>query len=685
MSHNPRSSSGQFHQYREKLKRRRAGLEEAPAIASDGLHGSSMGKPTHRSRSFWTLVRAFWQLLRGHRGVMAVAVCTLSVSTLLGLLPLYGTKLVFDNVLDTKPLPREVSFLPLPTDQRRLLALVGIGMISIASVSIVVNVWGRFQTTRIGKLVGANYRRRVFDHAVRLPLHRVYELKSGGIASILREDAGAVGDLVFSMVYNPFRAIVQLLGSLVILAFVNWPLLLGGLLLLPTVWLTHRTWVNRIRPLYRDIRHTRQTIDARATESFGGMRIVRGFSRQRTESTSFMTRSHLMARQELYTWWWSRGIDIAWSILIPLASALLLWYGGSKVLHDTQLVRAGSLSPHSAFTTGDLVMFLAYLTALLGPIATLAESATGLQNQFAAFDRTLDLLDEPTEMPPQPDSIQLDRAAVAGRITMRNVSFSYPASRKKGRPADAAPAQMTDVLKDISLDVLPGQTIALVGPSGAGKTTLCNLIARFHDPTGGAIELDGVDLRRIDVQSYRRLLGIVEQDTFLFDGSIADNIAYGRRNATRQQIEDAARRANAHEFIQRIEDGYDAMIGERGVKLSGGQRQRLTIARAILADPRILILDEATSNLDTESERLIQDSLAALMMGRTCFVIAHRLSTVRDADHIVVIEHGRILEEGTHDELMSRSGRYRQMVELQTQPREEREVEPVPEPAEEPV
>jgi ATP-binding cassette subfamily B protein/subfamily B ATP-binding cassette protein MsbA len=210
--------------------------------------------------------------------------------------------------------------------------------------------------------------------------------------------------------------------------------------------------------------------------------------------------------------------------------------------------------------------------------------------------------------------------------------------------------------------------IALVGPSGAGKTTLCNLVARFYDPTGGAVLLDGVDLRDITAESYRRLLGIVEQDTFLFDGTIAQNIAYGRRGASADEIERAARLANAHDFIVKLSNGYDTIIGERGVKLSGGQRQRLTIARAILADPRILILDEATSNLDTESERLIQGSLQTLMAGRTSFVIAHRLSTITHADRIVVLENGRIVEQGRHDELMSASGRYREMVDLQTSP-----------------
>jgi ATP-binding cassette subfamily B protein/subfamily B ATP-binding cassette protein MsbA len=643
------SSRSRFHRYRERV-RDRQGANRSPSPQNDAA-----GKP-RRGRGFGTLLRAFLSFLAGHRALLGLALCTLSVATLVGLVPLYGTKLVFDNVLGPAPLPDALRWLPgVPDAPRALLGWIAIVMVLISILALIVRMWSRWQTTRVSKRVAVLARRRLFDHVIRLPLHRIYHLKSGGVASVLREDAGGIGDLVFSLIYNPWRAIVQLLGSLTVLLFIDWRMLLGSLALIPTVWYTHRTWISRIRPFWRDIRQTRQGVDAHATEAFGGIRVVRGFGRQRTEAARFTTSNHLMARQELHAWWWMRGVDAAWAVLVPLATALLLWYGGGRVLDDAARVNAGLLDRPTALSVGDLVVFLAYLTALLGPIATLAQSAASLQNNLAGLDRTLDLLDEPIDMPTRPGATRPNAANTRGHIRIEGVSFTYPGTSNA-------------VLEAIDLEVQPGQTVALVGRSGAGKTTLCNLVARFYDPTSGVIRLDNVDLRNIAVGNYRALLGIVEQDTFLFDGTIAENLSYARRHCAVEDIHAAARLACADLFIEKFDAGYDTLIGERGVRLSGGQRQRLAIARAILADPCILILDEATSNLDTESEQMIQQALHALMSERTTFVIAHRLSTIAGADRIVVLEDGRIVEQGTHAELIERSGRYRTMVDLQTHP-----------------
>jgi ATP-binding cassette subfamily B protein/subfamily B ATP-binding cassette protein MsbA len=592
-----------------------------------------------RDRSTWALIHSFIGLLRGQWPSIAFALFTLTLATLLALLPPVATKFVVDYVLAGQRLPASFPSW-LPREPLPLLVAITAAVLGISLLKLAIHIWGRWHATRVTKRLQLAIRKRVFAHVMRLPLHRTQELKSGGAASILRQDAGSIGDLLFGMLYNPWRAMVQLIGSLCVLAWVDWRLLLGALVTVPLVYATHRTWISRIRPQHRRIRAERERIDALATEAFGGMRVVRAFGRQRSETNRIMRGNHVMGRQELYAWWWMRVVEIVWEVLIPLASAALLLYGGWRVIE-------GHLS------LGDLVMFLVYLLMLLGPLSVLAQSAAEFQSGLSGLDRVLDLLEEPREMESS-DAVRLEPAAVEGRITFQNVSFSYPGAS-------------TFALQEISLDVEPGETIALVGPSGGGKTTLCNLVGRFYDPTSGRVLLDGRDLCEIDVDSYRNLIGIVEQDVFLFDGSVGENIAYGSRHASEDDLREAAIVANAHGFIEALPNGYDTLIGERGVKLSGGQRQRIAIARAVLADPRILILDEATSNLDSESERTIQASLAVLMENRTCFVIAHRLSTIAHADRIVVIENGNIIEVGGHDSLMAADGRYREMVTLQTQ------------------
>ncbi len=622
----PASSRAAFDAYRRERRGGAAPEGEAPRA------------PRHRG-----LPELFLELMRvleGSRWMVAAGIALGTLSTLLKLAPPAATKLAIDQVLLGQALPAWVPrWLPIPAAPGpRLLAIVGLVM-AVILVGSLCSLGGRWFVTVTMKRVQERMRRQAFAHASRLPLHRIHDLRAGGAAALLRDDAGGVGELVMSMLFNPWRAVVQFVGGLVILAWIDWRMLLCALLLVPAVVLSSMLWNRRLRPLHRDLRAWRARIDARVAEVFGGMRVVRGFSRQRREAARYSRANHLTVRMEMLAWWWGRTVEVLWDMLLPAASAVLLLYGGMEVI-------AGRLTP------GDLVMFLVFMAMLLEPVAVIASTLTQLQSNLAGFDRVLDLLAEPLEMASAAPGIRLVPGGVAGRITFDGVAFRYPGGA-------------ADVLQEVSLDVAPGETIALVGRSGAGKTTLCNLVARFHDPTAGVIRLDGRDLRGIDIDCYRSLLGIVEQDVFLFDGTVADNIAYSRRGATREGIVAAARAAHADEFILGLPRGYETVIGERGVKLSGGQRQRLAIARAILADARILILDEATSNLDSASERHIQESLATLLRGRTSFVIAHRLSTVRHADRILVMDGGRIIEVGDHRSLLDLGGRYAEMVALQ--------------------
>ena len=671
------ATSRQLDQYNQ---RRKSDAQWATKADDKGRVGwRKAGKPT---RGFWQLFRAFWQQRAGHTGYIYLALVTVTIMTLISLVLPAATKVAIDYIITDAPgpagLPKRVlellnvSVAEVENYRKQLLWWLGGVMVALSAVAVFVGIVGRWQMTRVTKRVQVAMRRRAFHHAIQLPLHRIQHYKSGGMSSLLREDAGLAGELLFSMIYNPWRAIITLVGTLIILAFTDWRLLAGGLLCIPAVWVTHKTWISKIRPLFRDAKQIRQQVDAHATEAFGGLRVVRGFGRSRSENARFVSGQHMMTRIEIITWWWSRIVEIAWGLLIPIASAGVMIYGGIAVMEKS-------------LTIGDLMMFLTYLLMLLGPLETLTSTAANIQSNLAALDRVLSLLDEEKEFVSDKPTIDVDRATARGQIELRNVSFVYPtrtsdSQRNPSEPADNAEntntssaaekqtqAKPRQVLSSINLLAKPGQTIALVGPSGAGKTTLCNLVARFYDPTQGDVFLDGVNLRDISIASYRSLLGIVEQDVFLFDGTIADNIAYGRRDATQADIIAAAQAAHAHDFITQTEKGYQTMIGERGVRLSGGQKQRIAIARAILADPLILILDEATSNLDSESEQLIQQSLATLMKNRTSFVIAHRLSTIRHADSIVVLEQGRIVEQGPHDQLASSAGMYARLLSLQSQ------------------
>ena len=647
-----RSSRQRYLAYRRRI---RQPIDDTTPPPPDADPISRMRHRRDRARPFLQLFVLFLKHVRGDRWTLVVALVMLSIALGAGLAAPYLSKVAIDSAIDGLAYPPWLDgWFAWQANSYAMLTTLAVAIILLHVFRVSVGTIGRWLATKVSQKMRVRMRRRVFGHAVRLPLHDIYERKSGGMTSIIRDDAGAVASLVFAMIYNPWSAIFQIVGILIILAFSDWRMLVGALVLAPAIYFTHRLWIVRIRPMWRDIRATRTHIDSEVTETFSGIRVVRGFSRQRTEAGNFASLSHLMARQEILAWWWSRAVDIIWQLLIPIALAGVLWYVGWRILVDREAIAAGQLVAANALTLGDLFMFLWYLASLLDPMAQLANSATQFQDSLAALDRVEDLLEQEKETPKHKTGKRVEPTTTRGAVQFEQVGFKYPQAPKQA-------------VHDINFEIQAGQTVALVGHSGAGKTTLCNLLARFYEPTQGRVLLDGQDISQFNVESYRQLLAIVEQDIFLFDGTVADNIRYGKRSADLEDVRQAAEQANAAAFIEELNEGYDTWIGERGVKLSGGQRQRIAIARAMLADPKLLILDEATSNLDTYSERLIQKSLETLLQNRTCFVIAHRLSTITHADCIIVMESGRIVEQGKHDELIQRSGVYREMVHMQLQ------------------
>jgi len=516
------------------------------------------------------------------------------------------------------------------------LHLAGSLFVAVVILTQLVNVLKEYRQRLLNTRVMLSLRRSLFDRLLHLPLPYLWDMKTGGILSRITGDVDTTTGLLQMAVVSPSISVVRLIIAVTVLMTLNWRLALTALAVIPGVVLMSFASARRVRPIYRSLRKNAEEIDGRVGETFSGIRVVRAFGREKRELIEYMHGRHTVLRKEMFASRRERVIWTSWGLLLGAVNVVIVWYGGY-------------LNAVGRASIGDIMAFQWYTFLLLTPVWNIVNSFSELQRSLAAMERVFQLLAMDRDKPDRPDAC--DAPTEVHEIRFEDVEFEY----REGRP----------VVRDFSVVVPGGSVVALVGRSGAGKTTVTDLVARFHDPTRGRIVLNGTDIRDFRLRTYRGLLAIVQQDVFLFDGSVRDNIAYGRHDATDAEIEDAARRANAHEFIVRLPDQYDTFVGERGVKLSGGQQQRLAIARAILASPQILILDEATSNLDTESEQLIQASMATLLADRTTFVIAHRLSTIRRADLILLMEDGRILERGTHEELMRARGTYYEMVRRQ--------------------
>ena len=533
----------------------------------------------------------------------------------------------------------DASFLKVgSTDTTTLDRTVGL-LLGIFALSAVFGAAQAYLLARVGAGVVADLRRSLFSHLLTLSPRFFGDHKTGDLTSRLTADVGTVQGVTSTVLAQLAAQAVSLVGAVALLVATSPQLSLLTLAVIPLVIATAFTIGGRIRRVSREVQDAVAGANASAEEAISGVRVVQSFTAEPLERRRYgagVQQSFVAALKRARLQALMSG---SMSFLTFSALALVLWYGG-------RLVMAGHLTP------GNLVTFLFYAAQVGGTVASLTGSFNQFQEALGASSRIFELLDERSDLPAPARPVPLSRAA--GRVTFQHVSFAY-----QGEQARDA------VLHDLNVDVPAGQVVALVGPSGAGKTTLVNLIPRFWDVTGGQLQVDGRDVRDYALPDLRAQVGLVPQETLLFSGTVRENILYGLPDASPQEVEDAARAANAHSFITAFEAGYDTVVGERGVKLSGGQRQRIAIARAVLKDPRILILDEATSALDNESEALVQAALERLMQGRTTFVIAHRLSTIRNADRILVMDAGRVVQDGPHAALLAQGGLYRDLYELQ--------------------
>jgi ABC-type multidrug transport system fused ATPase/permease subunit len=479
-------------------------------------------------------------------------------------------------------------------------------------------------------------RMKIQQHVQRLPVRYFDSTKTGVLVSRVMNDAEGIRNLVGTGLLQMFGGLLTAVLAIGVLFYLS-AKLAALILLLSSVFVVALIWAfTTARPLFKKRGEMNAQLTGRLTEGLSGIRVVKAYRAEKHEARVFAKGAHDLLRLVLKTMRVVSGVGALTTLLAGLIGAIVAFIGVREVLAHRM-------------TVGDLMSFTFFLGLVIAPVVQMVNIGTQISEAFAGLERMREVLNEITEDALDPQKIPL--VNVDGTVELRDVTFEYT----PGVP----------VLRDIDLVAPAGKSIALVGPSGGGKSTLIGLVAAFQRPTRGALYVDGKPLDDLRLGDYRRFIGIVPQDSFLFADSIYDNIALGNPKATREEVLRAAQIAHVDEFAERFDDGYETIVGERGVKLSGGQKQRVAIARAIVANPRILILDEATSSLDSESEALIQDGLNALMKGRTTFVIAHRLSTIRNADQIVVIEDGRVLERGTHDELMALGGRYRALYEKQ--------------------
>ena len=584
---------------------------------------------------------------RPHWRLIAFSLSLMVVATVIGLSPPLLQRVLIDNVLNVDAPASTaleerfdlLAFLPVAKESpvAALAWLVGL----LAGIHLTVTVLSALRgyiMARIGQRVTYGLRNEVYTHLHALSLSYYNKNETGRIMASVTQDVGRLQDFISDGLQEAIRDVLTLVIICIILFGLNPGL--AALVLLPTpllVWATLR-FGRKLHAIYRPLWRRWASLSALLADTIPGVRVVKAFAQERREVGKFKGRSLDLLRGELRVAWMRSLFGPVMAFVTAIGTIIIWWVGGRDIL-------AGEL------TLGDFVAFTMYMYRFYGPVESLCRLNHRFQHAATSAERVFDVLDTHPEIIDQADAGTMP--PIEGRVEFRGVHFGY----EEEKP----------VLEDLSFVVEPGEMIGLAGHSGAGKSTLINLICRFYEPQEGAILIDGHDTRQVNLRSLREQIGVVLQDPFLFNGTVADNVAYGHPEASLEEIVAAAKAANAHDFVMDMPDGYDTMVGERGLRVSGGERQRLSIARAILRDPHILILDEATSNVDTQTEAQIQEALERLVQGRTTFAIAHRLSTLKNAHRLLILDKGRLAEIGTHDELIARDGIYANLCRMQSE------------------
>lgn len=567
-----------------------------------------------------------WQEARGliaeHRGPLTIGMILMLINRLAGLVLPGTSKVLIDEIVGKH---RADLLLPL-AGAAAAATLIQAG--TSFALSQVVSVAAQRAITEM--------RKRVQAHVLRLPVSYFDSTKSGVVISRIMTDAEGVRNLVGTGLIQLAGSILTALMAVTVLLYLNWKLTSATLLVLVGFGAMMMQAFTKLRPLFRERGAINAEVTGRLAETIGGVRLVKVYVAEPRERVVFAKGVHKLFRNVAKTITGTSAVGAGTAVISGIIGVMMIVIGGRSILAGTM-------------TLGDFVMYAFFVGLMALPLVQIASIGTQVSEAFAGLDRIREIRDMATE--DQSDATKQSMPEMEGAVEFQDVSFQYVPG--------------VDVLKDVSFSAPAGSTTALVGSSGGGKSTLIGLVMAFNHPKRGRVIVDGRDVANVRLRDYRSHVGVVMQDNFLFDGTVKENIAFSRPGATDEEIRAAAHIAHCDEFVHRFEKGYDTVVGERGVKLSGGQRQRVAIARAILADPRILILDEATSSLDSESEALIRDGLRSLRRGRTTFVIAHRLSTIESADQILVLENGEIVERGTHRELIELGGRYRQLYEKQ--------------------